>query len=165
MVDNSRSREDESGTTEVEATASAAEGAGETEDFYETEVARYQDVLNADLKQAFRRYGFTLYHSLPAARMIELAGQIGFQPKDAIDHYNVAGAAIEREDFASATKHLKKALDLDPELADAVHNLALCLEKTGHKAEATRQWQRYLELAEGDEDKEAVQAHLAELSA
>jgi tetratricopeptide (TPR) repeat protein len=165
MVDNSRSREEEMGNPEAEGSESAADGAGETEDFYEAEVARYQDVLNADLKLAFRRYGFTLYHSLPPARMIELAGQIGFQPKDAIDHYNVAGAAIEREDFATASKNLKKAVDLDPDFADAVHNLALCMEKTGHKAEAGKQWQRYLELVTSDEDKETVQAHLAELSA
>ncbi|MBX7244314.1 MAG: tetratricopeptide repeat protein [Candidatus Sumerlaeaceae bacterium] len=143
-----------------------AEGGEEQErDLYGAELERYQAILDRSLDEALSRYGFTLHHSLPPVRQVELMQQLGFKPKDAVDHYNLAGAAIAKEDFKGAVSQLQKALSLDGTFADAVYNLALCHEKLGKKQDAVQMWNRYIELTEGDEEKATVKAHLAELTA
>jgi len=134
-------------------------------DFYTGEVNRYTDTLERDLNDAFKRYGFTLYHSLPAPKQLVLAQKLGFLKNDAIDQFNLAGLAIAEEDYPKASKMLQKALELDGTLADAVYNLALCYEKMDNKAEALNLWTRFQELTQVDEDRAEVEAHLAELRA
>lgn len=136
----------------------------QAEDLYTMEVSRYEAALSEDLDRAFQTYGFTLFHSLPASKQVALADTIGIQPRDAVDQYNLAGVAIEREDYKAAVDYLTKALDEQPDFADAAYNMALCQEKLSHVADARKWWTRYLETApEGDETREAVQAHLDEL--
>jgi tetratricopeptide (TPR) repeat protein len=134
-------------------------------DFYTGEVNRYADTVERDLSEAFKRYGFTLYHSLPAPKQLVLAQKLGFLKNDAIDQFNLAGLVIAEEDYQKAAKLLTKVLELDNTLADAEYNLALCLEKLGNKAEAIPHWVRFQELTEVDEDRAEVDAHLAELRA
>jgi len=137
----------------------------EQEDFYDSEVNRYVATVDRDMGEAFQRYGFTLYHSLPAAKQVQLAEKLGFLSNDAVDHYNLAGVAIANEDWAKATKLLQKSLELDGTFADAAYNLALCHEKQGKKAEAINLWSRFQELTQNDDERRAVEAHLAELRA
>jgi len=138
---------------------------GPREDFYASEVSRFETIMDRDLKEAFHRYGFTLYHSLPAARQVELSQKLGFVRNDATDYYNLGGVAIQREDYSGAIRHLNRALELDPKLSEATFNLALCYEKTNQKNEAVRQWKHYLEAVEDEDDKHAVEAHLQQLTA
>jgi tetratricopeptide (TPR) repeat protein len=134
-------------------------------DFYDSEVNRYAATLDEDLPRAFDRYGFSLFHSLPAAKQVEVAQKTGLMKGDAIDQYNLAGLAIEREDYAKAIDLLKKAIHQDSELADAEYNLALCYEKQGNRNDAVKHWNRYIELEENEETLQQAQAHLAELTA
>jgi tetratricopeptide (TPR) repeat protein len=164
MADKKRSRgSDSAAQDEREAVLTAEEEAHP--DLYEAEVERYSEVLADDLKDAFKRYGFTLFHSLPAKTQVELSEKLGIVPRDAVDLFNLASAAIEREDYPAAQQYLQKALKQDDSFSDAVYNLALCAEKLNHKADAVKQWKRYLELCEEDEAKREVEAHLAELTA
>ena len=134
-------------------------------DFFDVEVARYAATVDRDLGEAFQRYGFTLFHSLSGERQVELSEKLGLLRNDAVDSYNLGGAAAVREDYAGAAKHYQKALELDGTLADAAHNLALSLERLGRKPEAINAWSRFMELAHLDDDRRAVEAHLAELKA
>lgn len=145
----------------------SANGAGndnhEAVDFFETEISRYAASLEADPEDAYQRYGFTLYHSLPPAHMVVESRKLGFFRDDAVDSYNLAGLEIGSENYEAAAALLEKALKMDDTLADATYNLALCYEKLGRKAEAIKLWNRFKELADEDEDLQSVEAHLAEI--
>ncbi len=143
----------------------AGNGDEQGEDFYDNEVNRYVATVDRDLSEAFQRYGFTLYHSLPPAKQVQLAEKLGFLSNDAVDQYNLAGVAIAEEDWAKATKLLQKALELDGTFAEAAYNLAMCHEKQGKKSDAINLWSRFQELTQNDDDRRAVEAHLAELRA
>lgn len=132
-------------------------------DFFETEISRYAASLEADPEDAYMRYGFTLYHSLPAAHMVVESRKLGFFRDDAVDAYNLAGLEIGSENYEAAVDLLEKALKMDDTLADASYNLALCYEKLGRKADAIKMWNRFKELADEEEDLQSVDAHLTEL--
>lgn len=135
-------------------------------DFFEKEMNRYISNLEVDSVDAYRRYGFTLYHSLPAAHMVVESRKLGFYRDDAIDHYNLAGLEASNENYEAAVDLLEKALKEDDTLADAAHNLALCYEKLDRKADAIAMWNTYRSLVdEDDEGLAAVDAHMAELQA
>lgn len=132
-------------------------------DFYASEVAKYELAVDENLEASFQRYGFTLYHSLPALKQVELAQKLGFQKRDAVDFFNLASLDISREEFSAAIKNLQKALELDGSMADAAFNLALCYERIGKKQDAVNQWSRFIELSDNTEDRAEVETHLAEL--
>jgi tetratricopeptide (TPR) repeat protein len=139
------------------------EGDESSEDFYQSEVSRYEATVDRDLDEAFKRYGFTLYHSLPPVKQVQLAKKLGFMVNDAVDHFNLAGVEIASEHWTEAAKLLQKALELDGTFADAAYNLALVYEKLDRKSDAINLWSRFQELAQGDDDRKSVDAHLAEL--
>lgn len=135
----------------------------EPSDFFEAEISRYSSNLEADPEDTYRRYGFTLYHSLPPVQMVLENQKLGFHRGDAIDTYNLAGIEIGKENFEGALALLEKALKEDPTLADAWYNLALCYEKLDRKADAKKAWNNYLEHTEDEEEAvEQVRAHLGE---
>ena len=135
----------------------------ESVDFFEAEISRYAANLEADSEDAYQRYGFTLYHSLPAAHMVVESRKLGFFRDDAVDLYNLAGLEASNENYEAAATLLEKALKMDDTIADATYNLALCYEKLDRKAEALKLWEKYKTLADEDEDMAPVEAHLAEL--
>jgi tetratricopeptide (TPR) repeat protein len=135
----------------------------ESTDFFESEISRYSANLEADPEVTYRRYGFTLYHSLPPAQMVLENQKLGFFRGDSVDTYNLAGIELGKENYKGATELLEKALKEDPTLADAAYNLALCYERQDRKADALSTWNKYLEVAEDEEDLEEVRAHVAEL--
>ncbi len=134
-------------------------------DFFESEISRYAANLEADSDDAYSRYGFTLYHSLPPAHMVVESRKLGFFRDDAVDLYNLAGLEASNENYEAAAGLLEKALGQDETLADAVYNLALCYEKLDRKAEALKLWEKFKTLADEEEDLAPVDAHLAELQA
>jgi tetratricopeptide (TPR) repeat protein len=132
-------------------------------DYYDQEIAQYAIAVDEDLEQSLKRYGFTLYHSLPALKQVELREPLGMGPRDAIDQYNLACVAIAKEDYQEAAKLLQATLKADDKFADAVYNLALCYERLERKSDALKQWNRFLELADSEENRREVETHLAEL--
>ncbi len=137
----------------------------EAADFFEAEISRYSANLEADPEETYRRYGFTLYHSLPPVQMVLESQKLGFWKEDAVDKYNLAGIEIGKENFEGARELLEEVIKEDPEMPEAAYNLAMCYERLDRKAEALPLWNKYLELAdeEEDEDVDAVRAHVAEL--
>src|SRR5688572_22186637 len=139
-------------------------GNGETgEDFYLSEVTRYEATVDRDLDEAFKRYGFTLWHSLPPIKQVQLAKKLGFMGNDAIDHFNLAGVEIANERWDQAAKLLQKSLELDGTFADAAYNLAMVYEKLDRRSDAINVWSRFQELTQADDDRRALEAHLTEL--
>lgn len=132
-------------------------------DFFESEISRYASNLEADSDDAYRRYGFTLYHSLPPAHMVVESRKLGFYRDDAVDLYNLAGLEASNENYEAAAELLEKALSQDDSLADAAYNLALCYEKLDRKSEALKMWDKYKANADEEEDLAPVEAHIAEL--
>jgi len=153
------------GNEELDNTSSSLDNF-ENSDFFEQEISRYSANLEADPEDSYRRYGFTLYHSLPAPQMVLENQKLGFFKGDAVDKYNLAGIEIGKENFAGAIELLEQALKEDDSLADAAYNLALCYEKVDRKADAVKIWNRYLTIVpEDEEDIDSVKAHLEELQA
>lgn len=135
----------------------------EGEDFYLAEVSRYEATVDRDLDEAFKRYGFTLWHSLPPIKQVQLAKKLGFMGNDAVDHFNLAGVEIANEHWEPAAKLLQKSLELDGTFADAAYNLAMVYEKLNRKNDAINLWSRFQELSQSDDERRAVDAHMAEL--
>jgi tetratricopeptide (TPR) repeat protein len=133
-------------------------------DLYQEEIDRFQSALEEDTSKALERFGFSLFHSLPGMKQIELAQKLNIDPRTGLDFYNLASLHIEHQEYDKAAKQLKKALELKPEFPEATYNLALCYENMGKKKDAIELWRNYLELEEVPEDREAVEAHLAELT-
>lgn len=133
------------------------------EQFFDLELARYEAVLERSLDEALERYGFTLFHSLPGLKQVELHQKLGFPVRDAIDQFNLAALAISREDYKGAVQLLEKAIKEEPTMGDAYYNLALCCEKLDRRNEAIKNWEEALLHVESDEDRQAIQAHLDEL--
>lgn len=134
-------------------------------DFFEAEIVRYSASLEADPEDTYKRYGFTLYHSLPPGQLVLESQKLGFFRGDAADQYNLAGLEIEKENYEGAKDLLEKSMKMDDTLAETAYNLALCYEKLDRKADAIAMWNKFIELAdeEQEEDIAPVEAHLAEL--
>jgi len=141
----------------------AAESEGE-QDFFDTELASFRALLHEDMDAALERYGFAFYFSLPEIDQVRIRKALGIPADNAIGLYNLAGAAIEDENWTEAVTLLNQALTLDPKFADAAYNLALCYEKLGQKGEAKKAWEQYLALCSDPAVKEQINAHIAELT-
>jgi tetratricopeptide (TPR) repeat protein len=133
---------------------------GPARDFYDDEVNRYTSVLDENLDKAFKQYGFTLFHSLPAGKQVQVAQKLGMMKGDAIDNFNLAGLSIEKEEWPKAIDLLKKALQQDGTLADAEYNLAMCYERQGNAGEAGKHWKKFLEISDDEEVNRQVTEHL-----
>lgn len=143
--------------------ASAAASGGRT-DLYSVQVEEYEAALNRGLEYAHRRFGFTVFHSLPGSRVVPLRQELGFATTEATDQYNLGIVAAENEDFATAAKQFAKALKMDPELIEAEFNLAVALAKSGDSAGAKKHLESYLKNEDLDEEeRETVSQCLQEL--
>lgn len=164
-----RKRSEENNTSEIQNPVVNAEEftsiPTESIDFYQGEIERYQETIDRDLDESFLRYGFSLYHSLPPEKLVVLNQKLGFFKGDAIDKYNLAGLEILEENYAKAAEILEESLKEEPELADAIYNLALCYEKMDRKNDALPLWQQYQELIEDEEEQDAIENHIAEITA
>lgn len=136
-----------------------------TDDLYKFELHRYRTALKRDLGQAYKRYGFTLFHSLDAMERIHWLHEIGFVPTDEIDFYNLGTAAAAQENYQQAKDWFKKALKVKPDMLSAIFNLALCYERLNSQQKANELWEEYLKLLDPAQDDQikAVKDHLASM--
>jgi tetratricopeptide (TPR) repeat protein len=65
--------------------------------------------------------------------------------------------------YDRAVKSFERALSVDPNHLKAQYSLAVALERSGNKARARREWQRYLDMDNDSEWAERARARLAEL--
>jgi len=81
------------------------------------------------------------------------------------EHYYSLGARYYKdEDYESAIRVFRRALDIDPELASAERSLAAALDQLGRRDEAAAHLRRYLELAPDAPDAARVRDRLSEPS-
>lgn len=164
-----RKRNDENITAETQNPVVSSEEFSpvqtENIDFYQGEVERYQETIDRDLDESFLRYGFSLYHSLPPEKLVVLNQKLGFFKGDAVDKYNLASLEILEENYAKAAEILEDTLKEEPELSDAIYNLALCYEKLDRKNEALPLWEQYKEIIEDEEEQDMIENHIAEITA
>lgn len=145
---------------------SSAKGKERSSALLNGSLAKYRTELEQSRETAQDRYGFTLYHSLTPAEKVLHLEQIGFESiggHDATDEYNLGCAKALQGNFDAAIAHFERALADEPKWADAVHNLALTLEKAGRLEEAKAHWKKCLDLVADSEGRAKIQAHLGEL--
>lgn len=133
------------------------------QDLYEREMARYRRVLESDPQLALETYGMTLVNSLdPAERTLALQA-FGHGEATAVDYYNLGVREAQRENYSRAIEHFRQAIEADTDLVDAIHNMAVCYEKTGFNDAAKSTWKVYLDII-GEGDLAArIRAHMDSL--
>ncbi len=79
-----------------------------------------------------------------AARALDSGLAAGF--RSARHLYSVGAAYFKKKEFVPAGDAFRKALEVEPENADAARSLGMALDAAGQKAEALQHFRRYLEL-------------------
>ena len=132
--------------------------------FHGRQLELYKQSLAAEGEVAYLRWGLPFFHSLSDEEVELQKRALGFEPKDALDFYNRGCLLAKQDDFEGAAKHFARAVQINPELAEALYNQALALESAGNKAAAQGAWQAYLEKFGENEDVEEVKQHLGTLA-
>ncbi|MDK2971102.1 MAG: hypothetical protein PWP23_857 [Candidatus Sumerlaeota bacterium] len=132
-------------------------------DLYQRELDRYRGQIANEPQNALTRYGMTLINSLnPADRALALK-QWGIEITEPIDYYNLGVKFAQEENWSEAILYFKRSVELDPELTDAIYNLAICYEKTGHTPQARSTWEVYIGSVGDSSETFRVKEHLKEL--
>jgi len=134
-----------------------------TMDLYDRQLANYRAALEKDPEAALAQYGMSMINSLSPAERALAMKKFGFEITEAVDFYNLGVHFAQQENWGEAIDYFKKALEIDPELNDAVYNLALCYEKTGHVPQAKQVWDIYLKSVEDGSERHKVEQHIASL--
>ena len=137
----------------------------ESKDLYERTLARYREDLEKEPEAALERYGMTLINSLNPAERVRALKAVGLEAEESVDVYNLGVQASQEENWSEAIVHFKRTVEMDPELKEAIYNLALCYEKTGHVPQAKSTWQVYLDALGEEKPDEAdrVRQHMESL--
>ena len=132
-------------------------------DLYERELARYRQLIESDPGMALQTYGMTLVNSLdPAERTMALRA-FGIEAASAEDLYNLGVREARRENYTQAIDYFRQAVEANPDLLDAIHNLAICYEKTGHVPAAKDTWEVYLDIVGNTDEAARVREHVKSL--
>jgi tetratricopeptide (TPR) repeat protein len=116
------------------------------QDLYLRHVEGFVKNAEEDFDQALDRYGFTVWHSLPAKQAAILKERLGVRPLGAFDLYNRGTACAMEGKWADAEGHLRAALKMEPENAAAAFNLSVCLEKLGRFDDARAMYGNYMKI-------------------
>jgi tetratricopeptide (TPR) repeat protein len=127
-------------------------------------VSQFRESVEREGEEAYKRWGLPLYHSLPDEEVEAQRRALGVKPVDALDHYNRGCLLAAQEDFAAAAQQFAQAVKLDPEMSEALFNLALAQEKAGRLAEARKSWNQFVERFGDQEEAAQVRDHLAQLA-
>lgn len=130
---------------------------------YQKQVAFYRNRLAEGFEKGFERYGFALFHSIPAEEQVLIEKDLAMPRREAADHYNLGNALAARGEYPEAIKCWKQAQKLKPELHDATFNIALALELSGNLSDARKYFETYLETPSGPEERRLVEEHLARM--
>lgn len=132
-------------------------------DRYEKDLEEYKQLLSKDSEEALKRFGLALIHSInPAERVLALRS-FGIEASSPKDFYNLGVHAIQQDNWTEAIVNFKQAIEADPSQTDAIYNLALCYEKTGHIPQAKQTWEIYVDVISDEREKETIREHLETL--
>ncbi len=129
------------------------ESAAELEALLEAEPDRKE--AYGDLAQTYLKAG----RPDEAARAVERGAEKGFQ--SARLHFNVGAAYFNQKAFDKAAQAFQKAIEIQPDLAQAELNLAKTLDQLNRKDEANSHLKRYLELRPNAPDAAEIKKRLA----
>lgn len=130
---------------------------------YDTEMDRFRATAEGDVVDALGRFGFALFHSLPAEEQILSKQEIGIKADTAVDIYNLGVALASKGKFEKALAQFAEALKKDPSLAEAVFNSAVACERLGKMAEAKKHYESYIKMTNNSDEILEVQGHLSKL--
>ena len=131
---------------------------------YDEEMQRYRSFLDRGFDKAYNHYGFTLFHSLSPEEKVNLFQELGFDPINPEDFYNIGCVAAQEEDYKKARKFFEKTIEAAADFEEAYHNLAIVLEKLGEMEKAREYWEIYNEFLDEDSSESLyVSQHLDEL--
>jgi len=128
-------------------------------------VSQFEQALEKDNNEAYEHWGFALFHSMTGERAQRELLKLGLKPRDGLDFYNAGCLLAGEEKFAEAAKAFAKALELTPELEEALFNLALSQEKAGNVNEAKKNWKELLNVVKDEEESGQIKQHLKDLGA
>jgi len=87
----------------------------------------------------------------------------GMESAEAVDLYNLGCHYAAQQNFGEAILHFKKAIEIDPNLSDAIYNLAACYEKAGHLPQARSTWDVYVNVTKDEVEKARTREHIASI--
>ena len=150
--------------TEVEGGVETPVAPPEEPTLTEQLVEQFSSAIDKDGKKAFGRWGFALFHSLSDEKAYAELVRLGFEPRDALDFYNLGCHHAAQKNYSKAIDAFHQSLKLDPDMAEAKYNLALAQENSGDNGNARKTWNQYLENCEDTEEASEIKSHLTELS-
>ena len=113
----------------------------------------YRRLVLEDAEYAHRRFGLTLFYSLPPSQRWEVAEVVlGAQEKDSRYYYNEGTVKAEQGDVDGAIEHLSRAVAMDRDMAEARYNLARCLKQKGEDKEAARMFREYISMVRNQKE-------------
>lgn len=125
---------------------------------FSQEMDRYRNFLDRGFETASQYYGFTLFHSLTPEEKVKWFEDLGFEPENPEDFYNLGVMAAHKEEYDKAAEFFEKTISLAADFEQAYYNLALMLEKLGKEKAALEQWEVYYEFLDED-SSEAIKVH------
>jgi len=120
----------------------------DSQDLYEFEIKRYQELLENNPEYAHSRYGLTLVYSLPSEKTFEIMNQFGFESKESLDYYNKGAMECQKGNLKEALKNFEKAESLECEQPELFYNIAAIHEEEGNTAKAKEYYQKYIDRVE-----------------
>ena len=130
---------------------------------YEKQIDRFVQTAESGVIGALNRYGFTLFHSLPAEERMLRQEELGIACKDPSDLYNLGLAHASKQHFDRAIACWEKALKAEPEMGAALFNIAVAHEQMGDLKRAREEYKRYSKEFADSEESQRIADHLAEI--
>lgn len=118
------------------------------EDLYEFEIQRFQDLLKQDRDYAFKRYGMTLFYSLPPEETYTLLNELGWKGQEGLDLYNHGAMACQQGNLKEAMKLFEKAEAQGCEQPELFFNIAAIHEENNNHEQAKVYYQKYIDAVE-----------------
>ncbi|MDP8242796.1 MAG: hypothetical protein P9L94_01860 [Candidatus Hinthialibacter antarcticus] len=143
----------------------------ESVDLYEFEIDRFQSLLAEDSNYAYRRYGLTLFYSLPPEDTFKMKTEMGWKGEEALDYYNQGTVEALEGRYAEALKLFEKSESLKCDRAELYYNIAVIHEEEERAAQAKEYFQKYVDAVESldfipkalQDDLDEVREHVKEL--
>jgi len=128
-------------------------GAVDANDVYEQEKAHFTRLLADNPREAYRRFGLALFYSIDDEALVRERLSLDFEPRDALDHYNLGVIESHAGNHREALAHYRKAMAAGTDLPELYYNLALTYRELGETREARKNFQRYLAIVEEWKDE------------
>jgi tetratricopeptide (TPR) repeat protein len=133
-------------------------------DLYEKNLSIYRELMTKDKEAALKLFGVTLINSISPAERALAMRDWGSETVSPVDLYNLGCHFAAQQNFGEAILHFKRAIEIDPNLIDAIYNLAVCYEKAGHIPQARSTWDVFVGVTKDEAEKSRTRDHVASLA-